>query len=215
MNAGKNSVPGRRSSGSRAARRSHRPCPYGRNPAEEASGDRRTGLFAKRPASSSTGGPALFLPLVLFFLIFCLQPEPCLADAELAEALAGCLPAPEEGWIAEPVVVEDEKTDLGAGKIWASRQYRQTDGRGEVDIKVHKSRWCCWLISFSGDIRKITVKGRKAGLDEERDESTVHVRLRKQIVVSVQAENLPASAEAARKFASAIDYDKLEALILK
>ena len=111
------------------------------------------------------------------------------------------------------MLVDAAKTDLKAHEIWASRQYKQTEGGGEVDIKIQRSRWCCWLINFSGDLKKTTVKGRKAGTDEQRDESTIYVRVKKHLVVSIQAENLPQPAQVADRFASGIDYDKLEALV--
>ena len=152
-------------------------------------------------------------PPVLVSLLLIVATPPSASSGELEDALAACFPAALEGWIAEPVIVDAAKTNLENHELWAARVYKQSPGEGEIKIKVYNSRWCCWLVNFSGDLEKMKIKEKKAGLDEQKTDAIVYVRLNRQVVLSVEAEKIPVLAQTAERFASEIDCDKLKAVI--
>jgi len=155
--------------------------------------------------------PALALLLGAALLSGCASGEKSVQDlASLAGELSTCLPAPPQGWVAEATGVDQRVTDLDEGKLEAMREYAEIDGKGEMEINVRTSPWCCWLVNFGGDLVPLTIQGRKAGMDPKKNKAVLYVTLTYDTVVIFEADNMPNAEEAVKYFASKTDFDCLK-----
>jgi hypothetical protein len=167
-----------------------------------------------RAASNRPCFPWKFFPLFLVGLALlagCASGKKLLPEFDvLAQDLAACLPPPPEGWNAGPVEIDARITDLKKEKIDASREYTETGGKAEMDVTIRTSSWCCWLVTFSGDLEKLTVQGRKACLDPKKNKAVLYVSLTPGSVVTFEADNMEDAAQAVQDFASITDFDCLK-----
>ncbi len=141
----------------------------------------------------------------------CAAGEKSVASMEdLGLDLTSCLPMAPDGWMADPLDIDERITNLVVGKIDASREYNESEDKGEVEIHIRTSAWCCWLVNFSGDLEKLEIQGRKAGLDPKKNKAVLYVALTHNVVVIFEAHKMSNAVEAVKYFASKTDLDCLK-----
>jgi hypothetical protein len=128
----------------------------------------------------------------------------------LAQDLAACLPDPPEGWNAGPMEINAKLTKLKEGKIDAAREYTEVGGKAEMEIGIRTSRWCCWVVTFSGDLEKLEIQGHKACLDPKKNKALLYVSLTPGSVVTFEADNMTDAAQAVVDFAAITNFDCLK-----
>ena len=154
--------------------------------------------------------------LVMVGLAFLVWVPSFTAVAGLPEELAAYFPISPKGWTSEPVEIDVDETDISAGKIKASREYKQVGGKGEVEIEIYNNRWRKWVAMITPGLENLTVQGREAVLDVEKaDEAHLHVFAADNLVVSIEADDVAEAAQVVRDFGSKVDYNRLDQLLGK
>jgi len=182
----------------------------------------REGTRAVSVRGSLPGISLLLLLLGCAFLTGCAAggwstEDPHPLGKDLREAfpdLAACLPPPPEDWTAAPVVINKKNSLLGAGALEATAEYKGVEGAAEMEIRIHTSPWAQRLVSRSQDLEKLSFQGRQAGLDARKDKAELYVLLHSNYVAVFEAFHTPEGARTVVDFASATDFDCLEAGLL-
>jgi len=163
--------------------------------------------------------PVRWVPILLLgcvLLAGCASGKQSVEDLGLlARDLTACLPPPPDGWEVRAMEINEETTRLDKGKIDAARDYVQTGGQAEMEVSIRTSRWCCWLVVFSGDLQETKIQGRRAGLDARKNKAVLYVPLTHEIVVTFEADNMENAADTVMDFAQITDFDCLKKRIKK
>jgi hypothetical protein len=137
-----------------------------------------------------------------------------------AEALYSVLPKAPDGWKAN----KDKNTTAGAGilggGISATRTYRQTKGRGQVEIQIMSdspmlASMAAMLqnpafVQANQGAKLIRFQGTKAVLTSKTDKrAELQTMINNKMLFKVTVNRVAGAAEVAKKFGKLVDFDEL------